>query len=345
MMTSLVLGAALAAPGAPVPADADTGRPGPAPWLLYLKPDENGRAQVLIYKNQKVTTTRVVTEVVDGKQVTKHVSEESERLMASYVLLDGLSPAPSFTTAAGQKLTHEAVMKRAKGGLVVLVSADGKPVSRNWLRPLNPETVIIAAEGLASPVSPRAAVAVPTLAPRMLLLGTGDDGKVQVAYNPGTNNSNNGYYDNFGRGGKVIFLGGNAQPVLLNEDGSYSNYNNGNPTAGVAPTKALDDTTFDAYDLSGKRISKPEVLKQLKAGGLVVVAGDNSLPDASYLKIFRSDLIVLVTPELINVPYGSKATKPTATARPAAPAPVRLIARPALQALPLKVAPPPVEKK
>lgn len=70
----------------------------------------------------------------------------------------------------------------------------------------------------------------------------------------------------------------------------------------AAPIKPLTDVKFEAYDLTGKRVDKSDAMKRLEAGGLVLIAGDNRLPDSQYLKMFRGDLLVLVSPELVNAP-------------------------------------------
>ena len=75
---------------------------------------------------------------------------------------------------------------------------------------------------------------------------------------------------------------------------------------GAAPTKPLEDVKFEAYDLTGKAVSKAEVLKRLKAGGMVLIAGDNRLPADEFLKPFKSDLLVLVSSELVGVPTGGQ---------------------------------------
>ena len=339
MLTSMLLGAALAAPGAPIPKDADPAPTGPAPWVVYLKSDSTGRAQVMVYKNQKVTQSRQVTETVDGKVVTKIVQETVDLMIASYVLLD--STNPKFITAGGTNLTLDTVMKRAKDGLVVFVSADGKPVGKSWLRTIDPEAVIVTAEGLVSPVAPRAVVAVPTTAPRLVLLGTDKDGKVQIAYNPGTAGN---YGMNFVNGGVMFWNNGNGmQQVFLNHDGSYSP--NQTPVNAEAPLKSLEEIKFEAYDLDGKAVSKVNALKRLKAGGYVLISGDNRVTDASYLKMFRGELLVLVSNELLNVPTGIKGKGGAlgGVVLPAAPAVVpfrAVLVRPAvIQAIPLKVQP------
>ena len=356
MLTSLLLGAALAAPGAPIPKDADPAPTGPAPWVLYLKSDDAGRAQIMVYKNQKITQNRQVTETVDGKPITKMVQETVDRMVASYVLLD--STNPKFATVSGSTMTLETAMKRAKEGLVVLVSADGKPVAKSWLRTIDPEAVIVTAEGLVSPMVPRAIVAVPTTAPRLVLLGTDKDGKVQIAYNPAAGGNN---AMNFANGGRIMFInnGNGMQQVFLGDDGSYSP--NQTPVNAEAPIKPLEEIKFEAYDLDGKAVSKVNALKRLKAGGYVLISGDNRVTDASYLKMFRGELLVLVSNELLNVPTGIKGKGGAlgGVVQPAAPAVVpfrAVLVRPAvIQAVPLQVqpakavpvapAPKPAEKK
>ena len=334
MFTSLLLGAAFAAPGAPLPASAEPAPTGPAPWVLHFKAD----VQVAVYRTQKVMQSRAVNETVDGKVVQKIVQEQIERMTASYVQVDGINP--KFTTVSGTSLNTESVMKRAKDGIVVLVSADGKPIAKSWLRTADPEAIVVVAEGLASEIAPRSMSTIPTAAPRLVLFGTDSKGKVQVAYNPTATGNNGRYYG----GGRVVFMGNGQQMFFDDEMGYYSP--NPTPTSGEAPVKPLEELTIEAYDLNGKAVPTSVALKRLAAGGYALVAGDCRIPDPAYLKQFRGDLLVLVSQELINVPTG-KATKAAAGA--VAPAPVPALVRPArvlIQAVPLQVVPAPalVEK-
>ena len=180
----------------------------------------------------------------------------------------------------------------------------------------------------------------PTSAPRLVLLTTGTNGKVQIAYNPSAD-TNNGYYGDMQFGGRqrvVFFNNGNGmQPMFLGDDGSY----NPNPPAvnGDAPVKSLEDTRFEAYDLNGKTVSKEAALKRLKAGGFVLISGDSRVPDASYLKQFRGDLLVLVSPELLNLPTGIKLKPGTPAIAAGAIAPAVRVMRAAPFAVPLKLQP------
>jgi hypothetical protein len=230
-------------------------------------------------------------------------------------------------------------MKQAKIGVTVLISADGKPVPKSWLRTIDPETIILTSDSLVSESAPRSMYATPAgQAPRLALLNTDAKGKVQVAYNPAANNNNGVYY---GRGGRAVFLANGQQ--LWMDDSGYSP--NQTPSNAEAPVKPLAEIEFEAYDLKGKCVSKEEALKRLSAGGYVLVSSENRAPDESFLQHFRGDLLVLVSQQLINVPTGKKgAAAPTPALLPA----VRgVIARPALVAVPLRVvpAPAPVQKE
>src|SRR5439155_2570458 len=134
------------------------------------------------------------------------------------------------------------------------------------LRAFGPDTVIVSAEGLVSAIAPRSQMQVPTAAPRLVLLGVGADGKVQVAFNPAA--VGNGAGDAvYAARARMVFMnnGAGAQPFFLNDDGSYSQ--NLPPAATDAPLKPLEDVKFDAYDLSGKAVAREAALKRLKAGG------------------------------------------------------------------------------
>jgi hypothetical protein len=329
MLTSMLLGAAFVAPGAPVPSSADPAPAGPAPWVLYLKVDEsqNQRAQIMISKTQKVTQSRAVFENVNGQQVQKIVQEQVERLVNSYVLLDSVNP--TLTTAGGMKVSMESLLKRAKTGVVLLISADGKPVSKNWLRAIDSDAIIAVSDSLVSEAAPRSLYASPTTAPRLSLIGTDMKGDAIMPVNPAAKNVNVGYG---GRGGQMMMA--NGQMMFFDDAvGYYSPYQN--PSNAEAPVKKLNEVELEAYDLTGKAVSKADAMKRLSAGGFALIAGDNRIPDPAFRDQFRGDLLVLVSNELINVPTGKKKTDGSAPAVRPLPA----VKPGVIQALPLRVAP------
>jgi hypothetical protein len=121
--------------------------------------------------------------------------------------------------------------------------------------------------------------------------------KVAINHNSGASNAGNIYYDDLG-GGRII----GGRPVVLQRNLDL-NVGFTTPQADATPgsdhRKNLADVKFDAFEKNGKRIPRPEALKRLKAGGLVLVAGDNRVPDQAYLNAFRDDILVLVSEEFV----------------------------------------------
>jgi hypothetical protein len=50
----------------------------------------------------------------------------------------------------------------------------------------------------------------------------------------------------------------------------------------------------------GKKVNLADALKKLAKGGVVLVSGDGKPVDPKYLKLFRKDVLVLASPELIG---------------------------------------------
>ena len=168
---------------------------------------------------------------------------------------------------------------------------------------------------------------------------------MKVAVNGGTANANNVNYGDLGGGrvvrGRVVAFQGNIQF----DDGSLVPQSDINTV--VDNRKLLSDVKFDAYDVSGKLIPRAEAINRLRAGGLVLLAGDNKLPDAAYLKSFRDDILVLVSGEFVFPqgmpnPYDMPVKSATAPPGPGRgdpvvrPAPAIGLVAPAVQ---LRVAP------
>jgi hypothetical protein len=272
-----------------------------------------------------------------------------------------------FWSADGTTLSSEDATRRVKGGATLLVTADGKPIDQAWLRAVESDTVVMQTEGLAHAhflfnQQDTANSALPTTAsPRLALFRADESGAVKVAVNGGTANANNVHYDDLG-GGRVI----RARAVAF--QGNIQ-FDNGSVVAqtdasAVENRKLLADVKFDAYDIRGKLIPRAAAINCLKAGGLVLLAGDNKFPDAAYLKSFRDDILVLVSGEFVfaqgvpnpyDMPVKSEAAPPgpgrgDPVVRPApafglVPPVVQFRAAPAIiQAVPVAPAPKPEAK-
>jgi hypothetical protein len=358
MIPSLLVAAAITAPAAPIPKDASPNITGPAPRVVAVKADGNGSVWIhaQVWQKQKVTQQFFANE--NGKQVLKQ--QEVEQNVATYIQKTLGEFGGRFSTADGTVLSTEDATRRVKDGATLLVTADGKPIGKGWLRAVQGDTVVMQAEGLAhaqfqyNVYNPANSQLPTTAAPRLVLLRTDDSGAVKLAVNSLGDNANNGqiYYDQLG-GGRMI--GGRA--VMVQGAINVTSYSAPSGITGTATgEKLLTDVKFDAFDTNGKRVPKAEAYKRLKAGGLVLVAGDTQFPDRHYLTGFRDDILVLVSGEFVfhqgqpnpyDMPVKTTPDAPPGPGKPAMPPPP--IAVPAigvvapaiqLRAAPMLVKPP-----
>jgi hypothetical protein len=298
MTSTLLLSAALLAPAAPIPASAPSGNPGPAPRVFALKADASGAVRIIATTPTRITVTQthfVIEQVmVNGAPQQQQVQKQVEQdVVSSTYLNKALSEFQGkFSTAGGLALTVEEAVARVKGGATLLASADGKPVGKQWLAAVSPDTVVMVAEGLEKAQQQYGGGILPTTpGPRLAMIGTDDAGKpvAQCTDNPLNNNGYVYYGDNIIFEGKVRAWGGRG--------GIY--YGNQQQYEGKVITKSLADVPFEAYDRAGKLVPRATALKRLVAGGMVVVAGNNMLPDENYLKAFKEDVLVLVGADLV----------------------------------------------
>jgi hypothetical protein len=301
MMPTLLVAAAIAAPGAPIPKDTLPNPAGPAPRVLAVKANSNGGVTIIaiVYEKRKIQQQFFVIE--NGKQVLKQ--QETEVMSSTYIQKNLGDFGGKFTTADGADINVEQATRRVKDGATMLITTDGKPIDPSWLKAVNGDTVVMHTNELAQAQFQYGHSSLPsTPNPRLVMLGTDDKGNVRVPVNTSGGNLNQ-YYDEFGgfnnvrfRAGRVV-MNGNVMAM----DGDASSLPPTKP-AGPDGKKALEDIRFDAFDINGKLIPKADALKRLKAGGLVLFAGDNRFPDSEYLKVFKDDLIVLVSAEFIFPP-------------------------------------------
>jgi hypothetical protein len=340
MMPSLLVAAAVTAPAAPIPADTLPNLTGPAPRVVAVKAQANGQVWITanVYEKRKVKQSYVAIE--NGQQVVK--TQEVDQMVSNYINKPIGDFGGKFATADGTALSAEQATRRLKDGATLLVTADGKPIDKGWLRAVSGDTVVMTAEGLSEAHFLYGSPPYPTTAsPRLAVLGVDGKGVVRLPVNPNGNANGQVYYDDF-RGARVI----RGRAVMV-QGGLVESWDDGSSAAGPSTTppgpdgkKALADVNFEAYDVTGKLVTRNEALKRLKAGGLVVIAGDNRFPDAEYLKAFREDVLVLTSNELvfppgIPNPYDHPAAKPTAPA----PAPGKLGAVRPLPAAPVQINP------
>jgi hypothetical protein len=354
MSPSLLLSAALLAPAAPLPGGATPGSVGPAPRVLALKADAGGAVRVVGYTQVKVTVTNTYTTVENNQQVQKTVDQDV--LTSQYFNKTLAEYGAKFSTAGGAPLTLDEATARVKSGATVLASSDGKPVAKAWLRAAAPDTVVMVAEGFSHATLQWGNDPMPTTpAPQLALLGTDEAGKVMAPCTSYPVNADAGtYYGDFD--GRLAIRGG------LRARGGFAYTHPPTPMDPKVVRKPLTEVQFEAYDRAGKLVPRKEALNRLAAGGLVLVAGDNRMPDETYLKGLRDDVLILSAAELVlPVPaIDQTKKKDPQKAQPAgvkpAPAPAAVpVVKPAIliqggavrrnAVAPAKVEAKPVEKK
>ncbi|MFO0795882.1 MAG: hypothetical protein U0804_00240 [Gemmataceae bacterium] len=339
-MFATLLVAAAVAPAAPVPAAAVPAPAGPAPWVVHLKTDDANQLRLLVQTPVTVKQTRQLVKQVNGKQVVEQQVVDVQTVQHTQVSLADLSG--TVAAADGTPVGTAELLRRAKDGVTVLISADGKSVDRAWLKAVGSNTVVVAAKALAGAAAPPQPISntrgvANTPAPRLTFLTTGPDGTVRVSTQPGGAR----YYTS----GRMVIMNG-AQLML--DDGGYAM-----PNGGGQQVRPLNEVGFDAYDLTGRIVPRDEAVRRLRAGGLVLVA-PGRFPDAVHLQPFRGDLLVLVSSENLAAAGAAPATPAPAPAVEVKPAIIRVaplaapaplvapaqLARPVLRAVPAQPAQP-----
>lgn len=162
-------------------------------------------------------------------------------------------------------------------------------------------SLALALSAPAAPIRPEAPPAAGP-APRVLDLKVGADGKVRITILRTQKMKIQG-------GGIGIGApGGVPQAIPLEQEITTTNY----VPVEIGELKDLVVTTVD-----GKEVSAGDAAKKLAEGGVVLASADGKKVDPKFLKLFRDDTLVLVSPELVNLPnVGGGFVKPGFRGRP-----------------------------
>jgi hypothetical protein len=149
MLTSFVLSMAIAAP---VPAPTPPVASGPAPRLLELKANADGKIMVTVMRTevQKIPVAAGVAQ--PGGAAPAVVTREVRVSKMVNVELNDVKDL-KVTTADGKKLELADAMKKLKGGAIVVVSSDGKPVSPNFLKLFKDDVLVLTSPELTGPAN------------------------------------------------------------------------------------------------------------------------------------------------------------------------------------------------
>lgn len=143
MLTSLVLSMTLAAP---VPAPAPPVAAGPAPRILELKPDADGKIMVVVTRTEKIAIGQGGAINPNGGAAPAVVTREVRRSMM--VELGDVKDL-TVTAADGKKVDTADALKQLGSGGIVVVSADGNPVSPTFLKLFKDDVLVLASPELA----------------------------------------------------------------------------------------------------------------------------------------------------------------------------------------------------
>lgn len=106
-----------------------------------------------------------------------------------------------------------------------------------------------------------------------------------------------------------------------------------------------DVNGLDVYTTDGKELDLRDAMSRVSDGGIVLLSTDGKRVSPQYLKLFRDDLLVLVSPEFANLPTQSTTTVTTAVGnqviiRGAAGGPIQVQVRGQAVPIPVNVVPP-----
>lgn len=140
-------------------------------------------------------------------------------------------------------------------------------------------TLTLAALIVAAPVPKDAKPAGP--APRVVELAADPDGKVRITV---TRTENRKVMSSTAR---VV----NGQPMIERVEREV-------PYTRAVQVELTEVKELQLYTADGKVADKALALKKLNDGGVVIVSSDGQKVDQKYLRLFRDDVLVMVSPEL-----------------------------------------------
>lgn len=153
MFSTLALAALIAA--APVPKDAKPA--GPAPRVLELAAEADGKVRVAVTRTETRKVPTRMSRVVNGVVVTETVERELTSSRSVQVELNEVKDLTLYTADGKEADKAQAFKKLADGG-VVIVSSDGQKVDQKYLKLFRDDVlVLVAAElgGAAKTTMPR----------------------------------------------------------------------------------------------------------------------------------------------------------------------------------------------
>ncbi len=179
---------------APVPPPAQANPPtpsGPAPAVVFLKANADGKVMVPVIREERIEQAAPVNARIIRPAIARRLQ---------HVDLADVKDL-TITTADGRKVELEEALKRLRSGEVVVVAADSQPVSAAYLKVFKEDTLVLqspelvpaARQGLIravdGPVQIQAVPAVPAVPPQAvpikpIQIQPAQPGKIQIQILP-----------------------------------------------------------------------------------------------------------------------------------------------------------------
>ena len=156
MFAPIVLGFALLAPSAPVPKDVSP--VGPAPIVVELKPNSEGKVLVTVRREEK----RKVP-VAQGGAVNPNnpvLEREITSIRTMQIELGDVKDL-QVTTAAGKAFDAKDAIAKIKDGAIVVLTTDGKKVDPNYLRVFKDDTLVLVSPEFVGAARPNTGIVRP----------------------------------------------------------------------------------------------------------------------------------------------------------------------------------------
>jgi hypothetical protein len=152
-------------------------------------------------------------------------------------------------------------------------------------------TLTLVAVMLAAPVPKEATPPGPV--PRLLEIKADADGKVRVQVLRQVKNTVT----------VNTVVNKNGQNVVEAQQREVSSWS-------ISRAELSEVKELSIWTVDGKEADKPLAMKKLAEGAVVVVSADGKKVDPKYLKLFRDDVLVLASPELLERPTASTTVRP-----------------------------------
>lgn len=191
-MYSFVAGVVLtvAAPVPPPPPNVTPAPTGPAPVLVFLRADANGKVMVQVTQEEMIEEAPRIDPVPPGAPPPSRAAIRRPVLRSKTVELGQVKDL-TIKTVDGRNVSVEEAIKRLEKGEVVLIAPAGQPISPAYLKVFKDDTLILSSPELIgvggttipNRIQPRP-VQIQPVAPPPVVLPAQPGGVIQIQIGP-----------------------------------------------------------------------------------------------------------------------------------------------------------------